>query len=468
MQMGTMGRPRHPDILTPREWEVLALLRERRTNEQIASHLGITLDGAKYHVSQILSKLGVATREEAAAWRPPEVRRGWWARWPLWAKIAGAGTMAAAAAGLAVMVWAAIEIEGPAEVPPDVGALPELEVALTEGRRISFEECGSNRAWQQPSFEDIVTDRYLTGVPVEQVRQAYDRRFFTVVGDGALSANRGWLVSAGLEGDRTNPPWPPSCPVRDVFRIYLVYHQALEVRQLDNVLVVLVLPMDKGYSAINLFSLPDEGDKGFTVYFVSVATGLLLDCIGASCNDLATVGAGLPTSSSSLRTGDLLLTRNRGSLAICVQSVGLDDGVERAVARQVEDLLPELEAHRNWVPSGLATGAPIVRTDCSSEPTLLASNADLKSGNPLLVEAPSMYRLFVFVLPQADIDRIFQWQFGRWPIRSVAQELVRESNARIGSTTAIYLSPEEAAESAFLREWLTKGIGLEPVVPIDQ
>src|SRR5438093_5464387 len=248
--MGKMGRPRHPDILTPREWEVLALLRERLTNEQIASRLGITLDGAKYHVSQILSKVGVATREEAAAWRQPEARRGWWARWPVWAKIAGAGTMAAAAVGLAVMVWAAMATEGPAEVPP-ARLLPAVEGALTEGTRISFEECGSNRAWEQPPFEDVVKHPYLTGVPVEQVRQAYDKRLFTVVGDGALSANRGWVVSAGLEGDSTSPPWPPSCPVRDVFRIYFLYHQALEVRQRDDVLVVLVSPMDKGYSAIN-------------------------------------------------------------------------------------------------------------------------------------------------------------------------------------------------------------------------
>jgi len=163
---------------------VLALLRERLTNEQIASRLGITLDGAKYHVSQILSKVGVATREEAAAWRPPEARRGWWARWPVWAKIAGAGTMAAAAVGLAVMVWAAMATEGPAEVPP-ARLLPAVEGALTEGTRISFEECGSNRAWEQPPFEDVVKHPYLTGVPVEQVRQAYDKRFFTVVGDGA-------------------------------------------------------------------------------------------------------------------------------------------------------------------------------------------------------------------------------------------------------------------------------------------
>jgi DNA-binding CsgD family transcriptional regulator len=59
------GRPRYDDILTPREWQVLALLAERRTNPEIAVELGISADGAKYHVSQILAKLGVESREEA-------------------------------------------------------------------------------------------------------------------------------------------------------------------------------------------------------------------------------------------------------------------------------------------------------------------------------------------------------------------------------------------------------------------
>ena len=67
------------DVLTPREREVLALLGHGLTNEEIAHRLDISLDGAKYHVSQILSKLGVATREEAAASRPEE-RPGSWAR----------------------------------------------------------------------------------------------------------------------------------------------------------------------------------------------------------------------------------------------------------------------------------------------------------------------------------------------------------------------------------------------------
>jgi len=40
------------------------------TNEEIAQRMGITLDGAKFHVSEILGKLGLASRYEAASWRP--------------------------------------------------------------------------------------------------------------------------------------------------------------------------------------------------------------------------------------------------------------------------------------------------------------------------------------------------------------------------------------------------------------
>src|SRR5688572_24985435 len=75
--MKRRGRPPHPDILTPREWEVLALLREGLGNPEIAERLGVSRDAVKYHVSEILSKLGVTSREEAAVWRPYE--RPWWA-----------------------------------------------------------------------------------------------------------------------------------------------------------------------------------------------------------------------------------------------------------------------------------------------------------------------------------------------------------------------------------------------------
>src|SRR5437870_11452848 len=97
-----MWKRRSPEQLTLREREVLDLLRIGLTNEEIAQRLGITVAGAKYHVSQILSKLGVATREEAAALALEEPRR-WWAAWPLWARIAGAATAVGVVAGFALL-----------------------------------------------------------------------------------------------------------------------------------------------------------------------------------------------------------------------------------------------------------------------------------------------------------------------------------------------------------------------------
>src|SRR5256885_9772843 len=96
--MSSRGRPRHPDILTPREWEVLKLLRVGASNAQIAEGLDITERTAKFHVSEILSKLGVATREEAAPVALPE-RRRWRARGRYMPRIAAAASIAAGAAG---------------------------------------------------------------------------------------------------------------------------------------------------------------------------------------------------------------------------------------------------------------------------------------------------------------------------------------------------------------------------------
>ncbi|WP_327585991.1 helix-turn-helix transcriptional regulator [Nonomuraea sp. NBC_00507] len=55
------------ELLTPRELEVLRLVTQGRTNRDIAAELFISVKTVSVHVSNILAKLGVTTRGEAAA-----------------------------------------------------------------------------------------------------------------------------------------------------------------------------------------------------------------------------------------------------------------------------------------------------------------------------------------------------------------------------------------------------------------
>jgi DNA-binding NarL/FixJ family response regulator len=52
--------------LTPREWEVLQLLREGRSTAEIAAQLAISSITVRRHISSTLAKLGARNRSEAA------------------------------------------------------------------------------------------------------------------------------------------------------------------------------------------------------------------------------------------------------------------------------------------------------------------------------------------------------------------------------------------------------------------
>jgi DNA-binding CsgD family transcriptional regulator len=120
------GRPPHPDILTPAEWQVLEGVRAGRTNQEIADQLGVTFHTVKFHVSNMLAKLQLRDRQQLAEWRPAPVEsapsRNWRALVP-WGglKVAGAGL---AVAGLGAGVILAVFVILGDDSEPAVGVLP--------------------------------------------------------------------------------------------------------------------------------------------------------------------------------------------------------------------------------------------------------------------------------------------------------------------------------------------------------
>ena len=61
-----------PDLLTPREADVLELLQNGLTNAQIAHELSIGVETVRTHARNIYSKLGISTRRDLARLSRPE------------------------------------------------------------------------------------------------------------------------------------------------------------------------------------------------------------------------------------------------------------------------------------------------------------------------------------------------------------------------------------------------------------
>lgn len=59
--------PAGPDVLTPREVEVMELLRSGRSNAEIAHTLHVSIETVRTHARRIYRKLGVKTRRELRA-----------------------------------------------------------------------------------------------------------------------------------------------------------------------------------------------------------------------------------------------------------------------------------------------------------------------------------------------------------------------------------------------------------------
>ena len=62
------GRPSYRDILTPAEWRVAEQVRHGMSNRMIAERHGVSADAIKFHLSNILQKLGFSSRLELRRW----------------------------------------------------------------------------------------------------------------------------------------------------------------------------------------------------------------------------------------------------------------------------------------------------------------------------------------------------------------------------------------------------------------
>ena len=102
------GRPRHPDILTPAEWGVLRELRAGGTNAEIAVRLGVSPDAVKYHISNMLGKLGLEDRHALATWQGEAVS----ARQRLRALLASPAALASLASLGRPLAWVGAGVAG--------------------------------------------------------------------------------------------------------------------------------------------------------------------------------------------------------------------------------------------------------------------------------------------------------------------------------------------------------------------
>jgi len=131
--------PRLPDripALTERQREVADLVAQGLTNAEIGDRLGISLDGAKYHVSELLVRLNLERREQIGEWARAN-RRGFVRRWGL---MALAAVLGSAVAVVAVLVFSGDSSVGPADGDDSEGGAslaatlePTLEPTSTVG-----------------------------------------------------------------------------------------------------------------------------------------------------------------------------------------------------------------------------------------------------------------------------------------------------------------------------------------------
>ncbi len=140
--------------LSERQREVLALMARGRTNAEIAEHLGLSLEGAKWHVREIFGRLGVESREEAVrVWRDQQSPLGRIRGWlPVSGGVALAGTAALATTAAAFIVFLALGGPEGTSGSDQVEAATATDMPTASPTAVTQWQPGATRLQQQPGF----------------------------------------------------------------------------------------------------------------------------------------------------------------------------------------------------------------------------------------------------------------------------------------------------------------------------
>ncbi|MEO6044129.1 MAG: helix-turn-helix transcriptional regulator [Tepidiformaceae bacterium] len=170
--------------LSQRQREVLAMIAKGHTNFEIAQALGISLEGAKYHVREVMAKLGAESREDAVErWAAARSSSSWTRRLPAvlagglfrWVAVA---SVSAVVAGGGFVAWRHYAgADGPTagqatliqtlshfgRLRPDGTPYVDPAIVLKNGQPIVFTLCAEQSDWQRATLAQFAARSSASG-----------------------------------------------------------------------------------------------------------------------------------------------------------------------------------------------------------------------------------------------------------------------------------------------------------------
>ncbi|HEX2221399.1 MAG TPA: LuxR C-terminal-related transcriptional regulator, partial [Candidatus Limnocylindria bacterium] len=161
------GRPAHPDVLTPAEWQVLDWMRHGIGRAEIARRRGTSREAVRYHLRNIAGKLGVDGSAALRRWP------GYPATSPLATRRNESMESRATAVRLGQIGQIALyirDVERATRFYRDTLGLPHL---FTFGD-LAFFDCGGTRLYLHRKGEDDWRPGSLLYFTVDDIAAAYD------------------------------------------------------------------------------------------------------------------------------------------------------------------------------------------------------------------------------------------------------------------------------------------------------